>query len=340
MSDDIEFIRHIATGYAKLQQVRAIAYRYNPRILVYQKDKIKLYHYRAKSKKISDTPLLVVFATVNRPEILDLFPETSFIGKLLEAGQDVYLLDWGYPDANDSHIGMSDYVHTYLHGCVNFIRESQDVKKINLLGICQGGLLSLCYTALYDHIKNLILISTPIDFHTDNNTVGHLLKHFATSELTENLPGEWLTQFFIALRPFELIGKKYLRYVDQIEDEEHTDKFLHVEKWLHDAPDQTRQAFCELIEDFYQGNKLINRQIYLNLQKIDLNRITIPLLNITAQHDEIIPPSASNALQKYIASPDYTEMSFPSGHIGIYISAKVSHDMPKSIACWLNQRSS
>lgn len=129
MQDEFEFLNHIIQGFATLQRIPELDYQYNSRKLVYQRDKVKLYHYQPKVKKPLSTPLLVVFATVNRPEILDLFPEQSFIGGLLENGMDVYLLDWGYPDASDTHITISDYVADYLHHCVQYIAAEKNKRK-------------------------------------------------------------------------------------------------------------------------------------------------------------------------------------------------------------------
>ncbi len=72
------FLEKIEQGLKALSRIKTLSYQYNQRDLVYEKDKLKLYHYHSLIKA-SKTPLLVVFATVNRPEILDLFPENSFI---------------------------------------------------------------------------------------------------------------------------------------------------------------------------------------------------------------------------------------------------------------------
>lgn len=330
----------MAEGLASLQKLSMQSYHYNARKKVYQRDKLILYHYEPLVKKPHSTPLLVVFATVNRPEILDLFPDTSFIHGLLAGGMDVYLLDWGYPDKEDSDTSLSDYVNDYLHQTIKFIIDSTRQEKINLLGICQGGLMCLCYSALYQHIKKLVLISTPVDFSTADNTVAQLLNKVDVDELiaiSGNVPGPWLTQFFISLRPFELVGKKYLNFIDQIENEVRKERFLQVEKWLHDAPDQAGKAFKELAEQLYRDNKLIQGKLFLEGRKVDLARITIPVLNVMASEDEIVPVSASRSLNRYIKSPDYAHRLYPSGHIGIYVSDKVGKRMPKSIASWLKK---
>lgn len=338
METTFDFLTHITQGCVEIARVPSIQYAYNPRKQVYQNGKVRLYHYQPKVKKPDSTPLLVVFATVNRPEILDLFPDTSFIGGLLEGGMDVYLLDWGYPDQSDKTIGLSDYVCEYLHGCVQFIRAESGQEQIHLLGICQGGLICLSYAILVGNIKNLVLISTPIDFSTDDNLVAKFLNQIHVDELVAlagNISGAWLTQFFIYMRPFELIGKKYLRFVDNLADEERTNKFLRVEKWLYDAPDQTGNAFSELIGELYQQNKLIKGEFFLAGKPVNLAELTIPVLNVMASEDEIVPVSASQSLKNYVSSRVYAERLYPSGHIGIYISDKVGKCMPKAIADWL-----
>lgn len=335
------FLEKITQGFALMQQLPRIQYEYNHRKLVYQRDKIKLYHYQPLVKRPHTIPVLVVFATVNRPEILDLFPDHSFIGGLLKQGLDVYLVDWGFPDLSDKDISLEAYINTYLHACIQHIQDQSQQQMINLVGVCQGGIICLCYALLFQHIKNLVLVSTPIDFHTRDNKITKLVKRWdikSFAQVSGNISGAGLTQFFIYLRPFELIGKKYLRLMDNLDNPAWTERFLRVEKWLNDAPDQTGQSFFEFIKYFYQENKLIKGEIYLQNKQINLANLTIPVLNVIAGEDEIIPPSASRALKKYVGSNDYSQRIFPSGHIGIYVSDKVGDKMTKAIAQWLKKR--
>ncbi len=342
LEKDVELAEKFSRGIVEITRLFEIQYQYNPRKLVYQHDKVKLYHYESRVKSPHAIPVLVVFATVNRPEILDLFPEHSFIGELLQNRMDVYLLDWGYPDIQDNNISIDNYVSDYLHNCVKHVLESSQQEKINLVGICQGGVICLCYSILNnDYIKNLVLISSPIDFHTPENVIGSMFRQLDVDSfiaLSGNVSGLWLTNFFISLRPFELVGKKYLRFVDNVDDKEWIDRFLRVEKWLYDAPDQTGASFKQLITNLYQQNNLIKGDFRIKNQYIDLSKLTIPVLNIMAGEDEIVPMSATNCLNQYISSTDYTQKIFPSGHIGIYISDKVGKTMPKEIARWLIKR--
>ena len=318
-----------------------IQYEYNARKMIFQRGKMKLYHYAPIIKNPQATPTLIVFAMINRPEILDLFPERSFIRCLLDEGVDVYLLDWGYPDADDIQNDFGYYITSPLRDGVRFILETSKVKKINLVGVCQGGVMSICYSLLFDDVKNLVLISTPIDFQTKENTIYHVIKNIDIDVLVntgENIPGVWLKHFFISLRPFELVGKKYLHFTEQVENTAYVDKFLRIEKWLHDAPDQTKASLLEFIERFYLGNQLVNGGLKMGGRQIGLHGLTLPILNIIAQDDEIIPPSASRDLKKYIGSKDYQQQEFASGHIGIFVSDRVGKSLPEMIALWLQKR--
>ncbi len=106
--------------------------------------------------------------------MVDLDKERSFVKRLLELGIDIYLIDWGYPDAADRYLDMDDYINGYINNCVEQVLQDSGQEQLNLLGICQGGSLSLCYTALNpDKVKNLITMVTPVDFKTPDNMLSH-----------------------------------------------------------------------------------------------------------------------------------------------------------------------
>ncbi len=58
----------------------------------------------------ASAPLLIVYALVNRPYMMDLQEDRSLIRGLLAEGLDVYLIDWGYPDGADRFTTLADYI--------------------------------------------------------------------------------------------------------------------------------------------------------------------------------------------------------------------------------------
>ena len=143
---------------------------------------------------------------------------------------------------------------------------------------------------------------------------------------------------FLNLKPYRLIGQKYIDMVDVLENEKQAYNFMAMEKWIFDSPDQAGEAYREFVKHFYQENKLIKGEIEIGGKKVNLKDIRQPVLNVFAQDDHLVPPSASKPLGKYVGTKDYTEISFRGGHIGIYVSSSAQREVPPSIGKWLNER--
>jgi len=334
-----DFNQKLTEGLNNLKQVGEIPCGVTPREQVFETDKVKLYHYQSNTDNTS-TPLLIVYALVNRPYMADLQKNRSTIKGLLEAGQDVYLIDWGYPDSTDKFQTMDDYINNYLDSCVDFICQKHKISQLNLLGICQGGTFSLCYAALHpEKVSNLVTMVTPVDFKTANNMLSHWVQNIDVDLLVDtlgNIPGDMINGTFVNLKPYQLMGQKYLGVVDIMGNPEELDTFMHMEKWIFDSPDLAGETFRQFLKDCFQQNKLIKGQLQLGNQVVDLAKITMPVLNIYAKQDHLVPPAASTALKNYVGSSDYSELSFNGGHIGIYVSNKAQKTIAPNIGRWLD----
>jgi polyhydroxyalkanoate synthase len=337
-----EFSQKLGQGVKTLTEVGEIDVGQTPKDLVYSEDKLTLYRYRPLAKKLNPTPLLIVYALVNRPYMTDLQPNRSIVRNLLEHGEDVYLIEWGYPDLADRYLGLDDYINGYLHNCVQHICKQHKLDKINLLGICQGGTFSLCYSALHqDKVKNLVTMVTPVDFHTPDNLLSHWSRHIDVDLMVDTLgiiPGELLNLTFLAMKPFRLTGQKYVDMVNSLTDTDATRNFLRMEKWIFDSPAQAGEAFREFIKGFFQQNGLIKDEISIGGQDARLKNVTMPVLNVYASEDHLVPPAASKALAGRVGTSDYSEVVFKGGHIGIYVSSRAQKDIAPAISKWLNER--
>jgi len=338
----LEFNNKLARGLKTLADISEIDIATTPREAVYQEDKLTLYRYKPIIDRPQTRPLLIVYALVNRPYMLDLQPDRSLIKHLLEQGLDIYLIDWGYPEAADRYLTLEDYINGYLHRCVKTICKRHGIQQVNLLGVCQGGTLSLCYSALHpQYVSRLITMVTPVDFKTSDNLLSHWLAQLDVDLLVEtlgNIPGEFLNWAFLAMKPFHLTGKKYLDMIEHLEDEAKVKNFLRMEKWIFDSPDQVGETFRQFIKEFFQKNNLLKGRIKIGEQKVDLRNITMPVLNIYANQDHLVPPQASKALKTAISSQEYSELIFIGGHIGIYVSQRAQQEIPPAIAGWLNAK--
>src|SRR3990172_2208146 len=111
------------------------------------------------------------------------------------------------------------------------------------------------------------------------------------------------------------------------------------EKWIFDSPDQAGETFRQFMKDCYQKNLLIKNEMKLNGKKINLKNITMPLLNVMAEFDHLVPTDASKPLTEAVSSSDKETLVFPTGHIGIFVGSKSQKEVCPKIAAWLKPRS-
>jgi polyhydroxyalkanoate synthase len=340
------FAQRLTRGMNVLAQMGDVAVGTTPRDALYAEDKLVLYRYRAledvRPAARVRVPLLICYALVNRPYMMDLQPDRSLIRGLLQQGVDVYLIDWGYPDGADRFLTVDDYVSGYLARCVNVVRDVSGLDRINLLGVCQGGTLSLCYTALHGAtVRNLITMVTPVDFRTPENLLTKWTEHVdldAMVATTGNVSGEMLNALFLGMQPFRLTSQKYVDLLDRVDDREALENFLRMEKWIFDSPDQPGEMFRQFMTWFVKENRLSKGTLELGGRSVRLGDIGTPLFNIYASQDHLVPPSASKPLEKLTGTRDYSSYAFPGGHIGIYVSKAAQREVPERIAQWLKKR--
>jgi polyhydroxyalkanoate synthase len=153
-----------------------------------------------------------------------------------------------------------------------------------------------------------------------------------------NVPGEFLNMAFIGLMPLRLTSQKYVDLFTQMQDPAALANFLRMEQWIFDSPDHPGEMFREFITHLVRGNGLVTGELQIAQRQVDLKNVRVPVLNIYATQDHLVPPSASLPLQGLVGSRDYTAMPFAGGHIGIYVSGAAQRTIPPAIADWLRAR--
>ena len=102
-----------------------------PKEEIYREDNVVLYRYTPMVERPFPIPVLIVYALVNRPYMVDLQEDRSLVRNLLKLGIDVYLIDWGYPSRGDCWLTLDDYINGYLNNCVDNVRARHGLDRIN-----------------------------------------------------------------------------------------------------------------------------------------------------------------------------------------------------------------
>ncbi|MBT9159414.1 MAG: class III poly(R)-hydroxyalkanoic acid synthase subunit PhaC [Dehalococcoidia bacterium] len=314
-----------------------------PKDLVYEEDRMRLFHYKPMMKTPCPVPMLVTYALVNRQYMLDLQQDRSLIRNLLSLGLDIYIIDWGYPGPADRYLTLDDYINGYMNRAVDIVRERSKLDKINLVGVCQGGTFSVIYAALYpEKLRNLVVMVTPVDFDTDDGLLHVWARDLPIDNMVDTLgviPGDLMNVGFVMLKPFQLMVDKYVGLMENCDEKEVVENFVRMEKWIFDSPGQAGEAIRQFVNDLYKNNLLIKNKLKIGGQTVDLRRINMPLLNIFAEQDHLVPPSASKPLNDAVSSEDKSFFSLRGGHIGIYVSSQSQTELAPAVAEWITTRS-
>ena len=334
--------RKLGAALQTLRSVDEVDFGVTDKEAIYREDKLVVYRFKGDKPPTAKVPILIVYALVNRPYMVDLQSDRSMVRNLLARGEDVYLIDWGYPDGADRWLTLDDYINGYIDRSVDAVAKQSGVGKINLLGICQGGAFSLCYAATHaQKVKNLITMVTPVDFHTPENMLSNWTRGMDVDLFVDtlgNVPADLMNLCYLMLKPVRLNQQKYIGLVDILDDKVELENFLRMEKWIFDSPDQAGEAFRQFMKDFYQGNKLVKGGLKIGERDVRLSDITMPVLNVFAEQDHLVPPSSSRVLGEHVGTRDYTQIAFRGGHIGIYVSARAQREVPTAIHDWLAKR--
>ena len=315
-----------------------------PYEIVYEEDRVRLKHYlrNEEAENKPKTPLLVVYALINRETMLDLQPDRSVVKTFLQEGIDLYMVDWGYPTSKDRFLTIDDHVNGYMDNIVDFIRRKHGVPKINLMGICMGGTFCVIYSALHsEKIKNLITTVTPTNFDTDKGLLHVWMKDVDTDRMVRtfgNIPGDLMNFGFLLLNPARLMIDKYVGFMENMDNRDFVENFVRMERWIFDSPDVPGETFRQFVEDGYKNNLLIQNKMFVGGKKVDLKKITMPLLNFFGEYDHLVPPEACNQLTGAVGSRDAQDVCLETGHIGIYVSSRFQRQFAPRIVQWLKER--
>ncbi|MBE3561035.1 MAG: alpha/beta fold hydrolase [Ktedonobacteraceae bacterium] len=315
-----------------------------PGELLWTKNKARLYRYvhTADAPLKYRTPLLIVYALINKPYILDLLPGRSFIGFLVKEGFDVYLLDWGIPGPEDQRLRFDHLVIDYLPRAIRQVLAVAGQGRLNLFGYCIGGILITLYAALYPAapLNSLLLLATPADF-SGAGVLGAWLdpRFFDVDKLVDTIGNISPELILAGASLLSVVGLPAMQH-ERAEDERFLEVWSALRLWGMDGVPFPGEAFRQWIKDFYQENRLIAGQLRLAGRSVHLSQITTPLVSIAAEADHLVPLRQIRPILDVVSSSEKKLLVLPGSHFGLVTSPAAVRDLWPQIAHWLAGHSS
>jgi polyhydroxyalkanoate synthase subunit PhaC len=341
VEESVRTLLRVSSSHATVAQT--------PKQVIWTLNKAKLYRYIpvVPAEQRHKVPLFLVFALMNKPYILDLRPGNSFIEYMVKQGYDVYLLDWGAPGPEDKELKFDDYVLDYLPRAIRKVKAVSGSNEFSMLGWCIGAILTTIYAALRpdDGLKNLLLLTAPLDF-TDKTAGGFVRwvndQCFDPDKIVDafgNVPGEMIDYGAKALKPVENYIGSYLTLWDNLDNPRIVEAWHAMNTWVTDINPMAGATYRQLIQEFYQENRLIEGTLTIRGERVDLSRIRANLLNVIALADHISPPCQSESVMAKVSSQDQLLLKVKGGHIGMMAGSGAMKYTWPHIDAWLAARS-
>ena len=307
-----------------------------PKDVLFRDGTAQLYRFRREKAAEAALPVLLVPSLINRWYVLDLRPGASLARALVDAGLDVYCLDWGTPNDEDRYLEWDDVLRR-LARCVRRVQRESGQKSLGLLGYCIGGTLAAIHTALEpESVAALVNLAGPIDF-AEGGFLTHMTnpKWFDPEVIADagNVRAEQMQSGFVALRPTAQLAK-WVSFFDRLGEPEKLEAFTALEEWASANIPFPGAAYVKYIRELYQENKLVKGEHWVGGRRVDLAAIDCPLLTVVTDRDVICPPPAARALNQRVSSRDRSELCIPGGHVGAVVGGSAPQKLYPELARW------
>jgi polyhydroxyalkanoate synthase subunit PhaC len=314
-----------------------------PKDVVWRRHKAELWRYRSDQRRYRP-PLVIVHSLVSRSYVLDLYPGNSAVEFLLREGLDVFLLDWGVPDEADAGNTLEHYVDDGIPDAVAAACEAAETDDVNLLGYCFGGVLSLLSAARRPElpIRNLALMATPVAY-SRMETITALIRDGRLDpedvvEPTGNVPPDVIENGFKLLKPTAEVTQ-YATLWENLWNDEFMEGYQAMGQWARDHIPFPGAAFAQTVEGLVRANGLVNGTFELGGERVDLQAITRPVLNIMAERDHIVPLAAAEPVLDLVGAKEKEELRLAAGHAGLVAGRKAAKVTLPGIAGWFKEHS-
>ncbi len=315
-----------------------------PKDLIYDQGTLRLYHYHPVTDEVYRIPIIIVMATTNKGFLFDLLPGQSMVEFLINRGFDVYMIDWEPPIMSERGLTLADYTDDFLPTCVEKVQEDCGETDVNIMGYCQGGVLSLIYAAMNPDgpLKNLVCLTTPVNFHEMG-----LFRLWANEEYMDIdkmvdtlgvIPAEFIAQSFEMLRPAQRTAGQ-MRLWDQMWNDDFVKSYRAFQRWGDETLPLAGAYYRDCTTELMWENKLYNGNLTINGKEANLANIKVPIMAAMAEHDHIASYPATKPLLDLVSSEDKYELVLKGGHVSLIAGPNAVRRMWPVVDSWLGERS-
>ena len=293
--------------------------------VVYKNRTVKLRRFST-----SGIPILILPPQAgHHSNIADFHPKQSLAKTLSEQGFSVYVAHWLEPTYGQKHMTIDDYIKL-TDECVDKIMKEEQVDKVNIAGLCQGGWQATIYSSLFpEKISSLTIAASPIDFKKERNFLNTIVEN-TPMEVFYGLVlsgfglmrGEYILHGFKGMDPYKNYIKTYADIWSIIDDDDKMDKFENFNNWYETTQCLPGTFYLQVVADIFKDNKIPSNRMKSLGKTVSLENIDMPTAILVGKKDNITAPGQCLALRDHISSEDTLELEVDGGHIGTLTGSK------------------
>jgi polyhydroxyalkanoate synthase subunit PhaC len=288
-----------------------------PSDIVWRQGKALLRRYRRDGPPRLGPPVIAFIGLVSRAYILDLWSGNSFVKRLIDAGFETFVLDWGEPDESDAGNTLETYVAGYLPSAIDAVRRETGSVDVSTM-------------------------ATPLDFRHMGPLVAALgdgrIPIDSIIDETGNVPASRVKDFFRIPKPTSEVVQ-YTNLWENLWNEEYLQRHQAMDRWVREQVPIPGQVARQVVSDWMRQNAFCEDELGLGGRRVHLRDIRTPTLAVIATRDHIVPQAAAAPITAQLSGTEVEVLLLDAGHASLTTGRTAATVTVPQIVDWLATRS-
>ena len=289
------------------------------------------------SKQRDGQPVLICAPyALHRALIADFAPGHSVVESLQGGGVDrIYLTDWHSASRDMRYLSIDSYLND-LNVAIDEIGA-----PVDLVGLCQGGWLSLVYAARFPaKVRRLVLVGAPVDLSIDSG-LSRLVRNTPRAVYDQlvargggNVSGREMASFWSRSPCRRDIEVALQTSLSDHGGEALLDRF---DCWDEDVLNLPGAYYLQTVNWIFRENRIATGGFTALGREIHLKEMRAPIYLLAGLDDDVVPPEQALATAHLLGTPlpFIATASDPCSHLGLFVGARTHADAWPRIAEWL-----
>jgi poly(3-hydroxyalkanoate) synthetase len=268
--------------------------------------------------------------------IVDFAPGHSVVQSLRAGGIDrVYLTDWRSATPDMRYLSIDSYL-----GDLN-VAIDEIGTPVDLVGLCQGGWLSLIYAARFPaKVRRLVLVGAPVDLSIESglSRLARAVPNLVFDQLLArgggNVSGGEMLWVWSKPQTRAAIAATLQRDLSDPDGAALLERF---ERWNLETLDLPGTYYLQVVKWIFRENRIAAGHFQALGRVVDLKQVKMPVYLLAGREDDVVPVEQALATAGLLGTPPalIATASESSNHLGLFMGARIHQSAWPRIAAWL-----